>query len=628
MQYGTLGVVFASILIANRGEIAVRIIRTCRDLGIKAVAVYSEADREAMHVRLADAAYALGGQTSAESYLNVDAVCGAVAASGAQAVHPGYGFLSENADFASAVADAGAVFIGPPPAAIAIMGDKLSARRAAERVGVRSVPGMTEFEQTPPAAQPPAAQPPPGAAQPPTPDDVKTFAALHGYPVAVKAAYGGGGRGLKVVNTPEDIPEALESARREALAYFGRPELYLERYLTSPRHVEVQILADAHGGIISLGTRDCSSQRRHQKLIEEAPAPSIPPEIAAAMGEAAVAVARGCGYVNAGTVEMLYENGEFFYLEMNTRLQVEHPVTEMVTGLDLVAEQIHIAAGEPLRLRQSDVRLNGHAIEVRINAENPAGGRFLPSPGTISRLSPPAGLGTRFDAGYESGDVVSPLYDNLLGKLVCWAPDRQAAISRTLRALRETVVEGLHTTIPAHVAILSHPDFQAVGHSTRWVSEELDLSPLDSGAQTAMPGAEGKTATPDAEADRTGARAEAVRREIQVEVNSKLFKVAFWDTDEPPAGTAVASASPRRSAKQASGLSAHAGGEVRSPMQGTVIKVMVSQGEAVARGQALLMIEAMKMENSLTAPLDGTVESLFVEVGELVGSGDLLAVVA
>ena len=424
-------------------------------MGIDTVAVYSELDREALHVRLADEAYALGGQTAAESYLNTDAILDAIERSGAEAVHPGYGFFSENADFARAITDRGVAFIGPPPEAIEIMGDKISARAAAERVDVNGVPGNTEFLSDA--------------------SEVEAFGDEHGWPVAIKAAFGGGGRGMKVVSSAADAADALESAQREARSYFGRSECYVERYLTKPRHVEIQVLCDQHGNGAYLGARDCSAQRRHQKLIEEAPAPDMPDEIYHAMGQAAVKVAKGCDYTNAGTVEFLYEDGDFYYLEMNTRLQVEHPVTEMVTGLDLVNLQIRVAAGERLPFSQSDVTLTGHAIEVRINAEDPAGGAFLPSPGRITALTPPSGFGTRWDGGYEAGDEISQYYDNLAGKLICWGVDRPTAIARTLRALREFRIEGVKTTIPADIAILDHPDFAAAAHSTKWVEEVLDL---------------------------------------------------------------------------------------------------------------------------------------------------------
>ena len=575
------------ILIANRGEIAVRVIRACKELDISTVAVYSELDRSALHVRLADEAYALGGQTAAESYLRTDAIMDAILQSGADAVHPGYGFLSENGDFAKAVAEQGTIFIGPPPEAISVMGDKISAREAAEKVGVLSVPGATD-----PVTET---------------SQVEAFAKEHGYPVAVKAAYGGGGRGMKVINEGDDIDAAITSAAREALSYFGRDELYLERYLKAPRHVEVQVLADAYGNCVHLGTRDCSAQRRHQKLIEEAPAPGIDLEILEAMGQAAVTVALGCGYRNAGTVEFLYEDGHFYYLEMNTRLQVEHPVTEMVFDVDLVAEQISIARGEPLSFTQSDVKPRGHAIEVRVNAEDPADGAFLPSPGTITSLRLPDGYGTRFDAGYESGDEVSPHYDNLVGKLVCWGADRETARRRTLRALEEMSVEGIATTVPAARAILQHDDFANLTHSTKWVEETLDLSGIATTPLT-PPDTAGDSATP---------------RTLDVEVDSKKFAVTVWLPDVAPVGQATKT----RRASAGAALGSGGSGSISVPMQGTVISVLVSVGDEVEAGQPLLVLEAMKMENNINADKAGTVTEIRVSEGDSVGSGDIVAII-
>ena len=575
--------VFTKVLIANRGEIAVRVVRACRDLGIATVAVYSELDHDALHVRLADEAYALGGKTAAESYLDTDAILDAIGRSGADAVHPGYGFFSENADFARSITERGVTFIGPPPEAIEVMGNKISARIAAEQVGVLGVPGTTDLITDP--------------------DQVRAFGAEHGYPIAIKAAYGGGGRGMKVVNDEASISESIDSARRESTAYFGRDEIYMERYLAAPRHVEVQVLADAHGNTVYLGDRDCSAQRRHQKLIEEAPAPGLSDDLRRAMGEAAVKVALGCGYTNAGTVEFLVEGGDYFYLEMNTRLQVEHPVTELVTGIDLVEQQLRMAAGETLAFTQDDVRISGHAIEVRINAEDPAEGAFLPSPGRIDRLKVPDGYGIRFDAGYEAGDEVSQFYDNLIGKLVVWGHDRDTAIRRTLRALDETVVEGVATTISADQAILEHPDFQAATHSTKWVEDALDLTGVRDSSR----------ASDDGEP--------TVRRDLGVEVDGRRFSVSMW---VPNQAAAVAR---RRSSRSGDG-GGSGDGNVTVPMQGTIVKVLVAVGDTVEAGDTVCVLEAMKMENNITAETAGSVAEVRVAPGDSVGSGDIVAVIA
>ena len=540
-------------------------------------------------MRLADEAYALGGHTAAESYLNTDAILDAIEKSGADAVHPGYGFFSENADFARAITERGVTFIGPPPAAIEIMGDKISAREAAEKVGVHGVPGSTALLADA--------------------SEVVAFGDANGWPVAIKAAYGGGGRGMKVVSSADEAADALASAQREALAYFGRNECYVERYLTKPRHIEVQILADTHGNAVYLGTRDCSAQRRHQKLVEEAPAAGIPDDIIRQMGEAAVAVAQGCDYTNAGTVEFLYEDEGFYYLEMNTRLQVEHPATELVTGVDLVEQQLRIASGEPLPFTQDAIEIRGHSIEIRINAEDPAGGAFLPSPGPITALTPPDGFGTRWDTGYEAGDEISQYYDNLVGKLIVWGRDRDVAINRALRALGELKIEGIATTIPADIAILEHADFRANHHSTKWVEEVLDLSGVSATATTTVEVEEPK-----------------VKREVDVEVNGKRFSVAMW-VPEATATAPAASGGRRRSAGPSSSGGASGSGDVTVPMQGTIVKVNVTVGDTVEIGDAIVVLEAMKMENNVTAEKAGTVTEIRVAEGDSVGGGDVVAII-
>jgi len=591
--------VLRKILIANRGEIAVRIMRTCREMGITTVAVYSDLDRDALHTRYADEAYALGGQSAAESYLNTDAILDLIARSGAEGVHPGYGFYSENADFARAVTDRGVAWIGPPPEAIESMGDKISARKAAAAGGVESVPGTLE-----PIA---------------SVDDITAFGDAYGYPIAIKAAYGGGGRGMKVVHDGDHAQSAFESAAREAQAYFGRSEAYLERYLKRPRHIEIQVFADTHGNAVWLGERDCSVQRRHQKLIEETPAAGLTDETRVAMGQAAVQVAQACGYVNAGTVEMLYEETDrgpaFYFLEMNTRLQVEHCVTEMATQLDLVAEQIRVASGEPLSFSQDQIVRRGHSIECRINAENPANG-FLPSPGAIAAMAVPSGLGVRWDGGYVTGDTVSQYYDNLIGKLVVWAPDRDQARHRMLRALDEFEIDGLHTTIPAHKAVLAHPDFAAGTHSTSWLEQDIDLNELLAGIE---PSGDASAATPD--------RAEGVERAVPVEVDGKRFNVRLWLPEILAAsGAATTSRRPKLGATTSSG-DVGGGGAVSAPMQGTIVKVLVEVGDAVENGQAVLVLEAMKMENQLAAERAGTVQEVRVSPGDSVAAGDVLLVI-
>src|SRR4051794_18013660 len=593
-----MATVLSKILIANRGEIAVRVIRACQELGIATVAVYSELDRDALHVRLADESYALGGQTAAESYLNTEKILDIIERSGADGVHPGYGFFSENTDFARAITDRGVTFIGPPPESIEVMGDKVSSRIAAQAAGVSGVPGTTEFLASG--------------------DEVVAFGNEFGWPVAIKAAFGGGGRGMRVVEAAADAHAALASAQSEALKGFGRDECYVERFLVKPRHVEMQIIGDQHGNCVWIGERDCSVQRRHQKLIEEAPAPNFPPEIRQAMGEAAVRVAKACGYYNAGTVEFLYDDGAFYFLEMNTRLQVEHPVTELVSGIDLVREQVRVASGEPLSFSQDDIDLRGWAIEVRVNAEDPAGGRFLPAPGKITKLIPPQGFGVRWDGGYESGDEVSQFYGTLIGKLIVWGSDRVTAIDRMKRAVREFRIEGVKTTLPADLAILEHSDFVEAKHSTKWVEDTLDLSTV--GVDGVAPAAE----------DEAEPR---VRRDVDVEVNGKRFKVAVWVPEAANvvtmAGSSGPAAAPRpKRAGGGAGAAVGAGsGSVTVPMQGTIVKVNVAVGDTVEIGQAICTMEAMKMENTIAADVAGTVSEVRVEPGQAVGAGDVVAVI-
>tara|TARA_B100000029_G_scaffold305196_1_gene298064 strand:- start:4552 stop:6222 length:1671 start_codon:yes stop_codon:yes gene_type:complete len=553
-------------------------------MGIRTVAVYSDLDHDALHVRLADEAYRLGGLTPNESYLNTSAIFEVIKKTQVDGVHPGYGFLSENADFARSVENLGIAFVGPPADAIEVMGDKISAREAAEKVGVNGVPGSTELVTEP--------------------QQVLDFASNHDWPVAIKAVYGGGGRGMKIVSGPEEVEDALESARRESMTSFGRDELYLERYLANPRHVEIQVLADKNGNTIYLGDRDCSAQRRHQKLIEEAPAPNIDEEIRSAMGEAAVTVAKGCGYTNAGTVEFLYENGSFYYLEMNTRLQVEHPVTEMVTGIDLVEQQILIASGESLSFTQDDIKTKGHAIEFRINAEDPSNGLFLPAPGKISAMRVPDGFGVRFDGGYETGEEVSQYYDNLIGKLVVWGKDRKSAIQRGLRSLSEMKIAGIPTTIESAKAILEHSDFQNVTHSTKWVEDVLKFDDIDNQENSHNNLVENVD--------------DLSRHELTVEVDGKRIETAVWI---PKTGAN------RPARKTQSGLKSNSSGsgEVLAPMQGTIVRFLVEIGDMIEVGDPICVLEAMKMENNVLAEKSGSITEIPVSQGDSVGVGDLIA---
>ena len=578
---------FESVLIANRGEIAVRIARGCRELGIRTIAVYSDVDRDALHVHVCDEAYLLGPADPASSYLDIARIIDVVRRSGAQAVHPGYGFLAENADFARAVTQAGAVFIGPSPDAIERMGDKLSARAVARAADVPIVPGTVE----------------------PT-DDVAVaiaFGEEHGYPVAVKAMFGGGGRGMKVVRDASEMAAALTSAAREAGVAFGRSECYLERYLERPRHVEVQVIGDQDGTVLHLGDRDCSLQRRHQKLIEEAPAPRIDPAVRAALHEAAVRVSREMNYTNAGTCEFLLdEDGQHFYfLEMNTRLQVEHPVTELVTGIDLVHAQLRVAAGDGLGFTQADVRLRGHAIEARINAEDPAAG-FMPSPGTVIRLEAPLGPGVRLDTGLRSGDTIAREYDSMVAKLIVWAEDRETACRRLGIALEDLAVDGVPTTIPFHRLALAHPAFLAAEHATSSVEREWDLSTLTS-ADTAV---------------ERGAPDRRIEEQLTVELDGRRFDVRVHS---PVRLTHPLRHAPRATSRASAGNADS--GDVLAPMQGTVIGYAVEPGARVAVGDPVVMLEAMKMENTLRATIAGTVASTGTAPGTVVQPGALLAVI-
>jgi acetyl-CoA/propionyl-CoA carboxylase, biotin carboxylase, biotin carboxyl carrier protein len=476
------------------------------------------------------------------------------------------------------------------------MSDKVSSRLAAIRGGAPIVPGTTEFAKSP--------------------DEIKAFGNEYGWPVCIKAAFGGGGRGMKVVQAESDVDDAMASAQREAKSFFGRDEVYVERYLTWPRHVEVQLVGDKHGNCVWISTRDCSAQRRHQKLVEEAPAPNLPDGVEVAMGEAAVKAAKAVGYYGAGTVEFIFQDGEFFFLEMNTRLQVEHPVSEMITDIDLVEWQIRVAAGEELPMTQAEVDAarRGHSIEIRINAEDVAEGKFLPSPGPITKLLAPDGFGVRFDSGYHSGDEISQFYDNLVGKLVVWGRDRDVAIARTIRALDELVVEGVATTIPADLAILRHPDFQAVEHSTKWVEEKLDLTGVGGKADSSDP-------APDDDEPR-------VRRSTTVEVNGKRFAVDMWVPETPAVAVAAgAPASKKKRQSSAGGGGAVASGSVEAPMQGTIVKVLVEVGQTVEVGAGIVVLEAMKMENQINAEKAGTVKEIKVTAGDTVGGGDILAVI-
>jgi acetyl-CoA/propionyl-CoA carboxylase biotin carboxyl carrier protein len=591
---------FSKVLIANRGEIAVRIIRACEELGIATVAVYSEIDREAPHVLRADEAFLLGPGPASESYLVVDKLLDAVRRSGAEAVHPGYGFLAENAAFAAALEKEGIVFIGPPASAIEAMGSKTRARELMQAAGVPIVPGTTEPVET-------------------VEDALKVIGETIGWPVAVKAAGGGGGKGFRVALSEDKLKDAFEGAAREGEKFFGDATVYLERYLPDPRHVEVQVLADSHGNVIHLGERDCSLQRRHQKLIEEAPAPAVDEELRLKIGKIATDAAAAVSYTGAGTIEGLLQDGEYFFLEMNTRVQVEHCVTEMVTGIDIVKEGIRVAAGLELSIAQDDLVMRGHAIECRINAED-ASKNFAPAPGRISSYREPAGPGVRVDSGCEAGSEISPMYDPMIAKLIVWDADREQATARMVRALSEYEIGGLKTLMPFHTAILQTEQWANAETCRDLIEDKKWLKTL------AFPAAEPASDSEDEPAEK-------VEQAYTVEVSGKRFDVRVIGPPFEGGGAAVAvngagaaRKPPRR--ERAGGASGGGGGDsLTSPIQGTVLKVAVEQGAAVEEGALIAVIEAMKMENEITAHKSGTVSELPIAVGAAVTTGDTIAVI-
>jgi acetyl-CoA/propionyl-CoA carboxylase biotin carboxyl carrier protein len=584
--------VLRKVLIANRGEIAVRVARACRDAGLASVAVYAEPDLDALHVRVADEAFALGGTTPGESYLRIDKVLAALAESGADAVHPGYGFLSENAEFAQAVIDAGATWIGPSPEAIAALGDKTTARHIALKIGAPLAPGT--------------ADPVKGV------DEVLAFVAEHGLPVAIKAAFGGGGRGLKIARTKDEIPELYDSAVREAVAAFGRGECFVERYLDKPRHVETQVLADMHGNVVVVSTRDCSLQRRYQKVVEEAPAPFLSDEQLAQLYTASKDIIREAKYVGAGTCEFLVgQDGLISFLEVNTRLQVEHPVTEEVTGVDLVREQFRIAAGEPLTF--TDPAPRGHSFEFRINGEDPGRG-FLPAPGTVTSFVPPLGPGVRVDAGVETGSVIGGAFDSLLAKLIVTGATRQQALERSRRALDEMQVEGIATLLPFHRKVVRDEAFTSEPFHVhnRWIETEFDndLAPFS-----------GATDATDSSPPRESVVVEVGGRRLEVSLPAGLGATGGLGASGGAAATKGVAA--RRSTKKSSGTAASSD-TLTSPMQGTIVKVAVEDGATVAAGDLVVVLEAMKMEQPLNAHKAGTVTGLSAAVGEVVTAGAAL----
>jgi acetyl-CoA/propionyl-CoA carboxylase biotin carboxyl carrier protein len=578
---------FDTVLVANRGEIALRVMRACKELGLRTVAIYSEADRHAPHVAYADAAYLVGPASAAQSYLNIERIIEVARESGAGAVHPGYGFLAENPSFARAVTLAGLVFIGPPAEVMERMGGKVAARREARAAGVPVVPGTMY---------------PVG-----TLEELRACALEYGYPIAIKAVAGGGGRGFRVVFEESELRQAFESARREAEIGFGNADVYVEKYLTNPRHIEIQVLADTYGNVLHLGERECSIQRRHQKLIEESPSPVITPDMRKRMGEAAVRLAKQVGYVSAGTLEFIYQDGEFYFLEMNTRIQVEHTVTEMVTGVDLVKAQIRIAQGERLWLTQDDIVIRGHAIECRINAEDPAN-NFRPSLGTLVEYSEPYGFGVRVDSGVHKGYTIPQHYDSLIAKLICWGDDRTEAIARMRRALADYRIVGVAHTIPFHLATMAHPVFQEGKATINFIPHHLadQLSTLSQGPISTVS---------------VGSVVSGPARIFEVEVNGRLFTVRVAETETRSERTERRIRQDRAAHRA---LHPVADG-VASSLQGIVSAVLASPGQEVEAGQVVFVIEAMKMENEVRAPRKGVIGEVRVQVGQTVEPGTVLA---
>nr|WP_251331025.1 acetyl-CoA carboxylase biotin carboxylase subunit [Haloplanus sp. HW8-1] len=595
---------FRKVLVANRGEIAVRVMRACEELGVRTVAVYSEADKHAGHVRYADEAYNVGPARAADSYLDQEAVLDAARKADADAIHPGYGFMAENADFAARVAESEITWIGPPPEAMERLGEKTKARRVMDAAGVPVVPGTTDPIEEP--------------------TEVAQFAEEHGYPIAIKAEGGGGGRGMKIVEHEDEIEEQFEAAKREGEAYFDNDSIYLERYLDAPRHIEVQIIADHHGNVRHLGERDCSLQRRHQKVIEEGPSPALTDDLRERIGDAARQGIADTDYTNAGTVEFLVEDGEFYFLEVNTRIQVEHPVTEEITGIDIVKEQLRVAAGTEIGFAQEDVEIEGHAMEFRINAEN-AANDFAPATGRLTTYDPAGGIGVRVDDAVRQGDDIGGDYDSMIAKLIVDASDREECLARAERALREFDVEGFHTIIPFHRLMVTDERFTAGTHTTNYLDEELDPERIDRAVERWGP-------ADDTDAD--GDDEEVSEREFTVEVNGKRFEVNLEERGAPaiPTGGGANDDSGMGRPDVATdddadgAVTAGEGERIDAEMQGTILSVEVVAGDEVAAGDVVLVLEAMKMENDVVAESGGTVAEVLVSEGESVDMGDPLVV--